>query len=113
VNRGSACTASACPPINRYRVPVEVSTRKNSFQSSFRCKVLEPRFAEPLDDREAFFCGRFFEVLSIEPIGFFEARDPDDALNGHLHAKSIPSAGAERGFNLGADWPRGAVQSSH
>lgn len=84
MNRGSEWTASACPPINRYRVPVEVSTRKNSFQSSFRCKVSEPLLAEPLDDREAFLRGRCFEVLAIESVGFFEFRDPDDALNGHL-----------------------------
>jgi hypothetical protein len=40
---------------------------------------------EPLDCREAFFRGRFFEVATIEAVGFFETRDPDDALNGHLH----------------------------
>jgi len=92
VNRGSAWTASACPPIKRYWVPVEVSARKNSFQSSFRCKVPEPCSTEPLDDREPLFRGRFFEAFEVEGVRFFEARDPDDALNGHLHCPTIPSA---------------------
>lgn len=100
MNRGSACTASAWPPINRYRVPVEVSTRKNSFQSSFRCKVSEPRLAELLNDREAFFRARFLEVLAVEAVGFFEVRDPYDALNGHLHPRSISWAGLKRCFNV-------------
>jgi len=100
VNRGWACTAKACPPINRYRVPVEVSTRKNSFQSSFRCKVSEPRLAEPLDRREAFFRGRFLEVGEVETVCFCEARDPDDPLNGHLHPPTVPSAAAASSLNV-------------
>lgn len=69
-----------------YWVPVEVSARKNSFQSSFRCKVAEPRLAEPLDDGEPFFRSGGLEVLTVDFFGLFELRDPDDALNGHLHA---------------------------
>jgi hypothetical protein len=101
VNRGWACTAKACPPINRYRVPAEVSTRKNSFQSSFRCKVSEPRLAEPLDRGEAFFRGRLLEVGEVETVCFFETRDPDDPLNGHLHRPTIPSAAAASSLNRG------------
>ena len=58
--------------------------------------------AETLDDREPVFRTRFFEILAIEPVGFFEARDPDDALNVHLHFKSLSSADPEGGFNLAA-----------
>jgi hypothetical protein len=90
VNLGSAWTARACPPIKTYRVPVEVSARKNAFQSAFRCKVLEVRLPEPLDDGEALFRGRLREVAAVDFVGFFERRDPDDALNLHLHRETLP-----------------------
>lgn len=62
--------------------------------------------AEPLDGREPFFRGRFLEVGEIEAVCFFEARDPDDPLNCHLHRPTIPSAAPSRSFNLCAKAPR-------
>ena len=58
---------------------------------------------EPLDDCDAFFRAGFFEVFAIELVDFFEARDPDDALNGHLHPRTISLASVVGSFNMGAD----------
>jgi hypothetical protein len=83
VNLGSAWIAIACPPIKRNRVPVEISTRKNSFQSSFRRKVAEPLLAKPLDGHETLFRGALREVFAVKLLAFFEIRDADDTLHAH------------------------------
>ena len=50
--------------------------------------MAEPRLAEPLDDPDALFSCRRLEVFEIDSVRFFEARDPDDALYGHLHRET-------------------------
>lgn len=88
MNLGSACTAIACPPIKRNRVPVEISARKNSFQSSFKDNVAEPRRAELLDGREALFRGRLREVFAVVRFARLERGGAEDTSN--THAWSMP-----------------------